>query len=137
MAKVDEIARDVFRISILGPHFNLQFNHFLIRDEEPLLFHAGYKRMFPELREAVTRLLNPQTIRWVSFSHFESDECGALNHWLETAPKAQAACSFVGAVVSVNDLDYFVKPNHFSVTYCKPAECGFRPIVHSWEALGV
>ena len=89
MAKVDEIAPDVFRISILEPQFNLQFNHFLIRDEEPLLFHAGYKRMFPELREAVTRLLNPESIRWVSFSH--SDECGALNHWLEIAPKAQAA----------------------------------------------
>src|SRR4249919_2778910 len=90
MAKVDEIAPDVFRISILEPQFNLQFNHFLIRDEEPLLFHAGYKRMFPELREAVTRLLNPESIRWVSFSHFESDECGALNHWLEISPKAQA-----------------------------------------------
>ena len=103
MPKVDEIAPDVFRISILEPQFNLQFNHFLIRDEEPLLFHAGYKRMFPELREAITRLLKPESIRWVSFSHFESDECGALNHWLEIAPKAQAACSFVGAVVSVND----------------------------------
>ena len=68
MAKVDEIAPDVFRISILEPQFNLQFNHFLIRDEEPLLFHAGYKRMFPELREAVTRLLSPESIRWVSFA---------------------------------------------------------------------
>jgi flavorubredoxin len=59
--------------------------------------------MFPELREAVTRLLSPENIRWISFSHFESDECGALNHWLEIAPKAQAACSLVGAMVSVND----------------------------------
>jgi len=103
MAKIDEIASNVFRISILAPQFNLQFNHFLIRDDESLLFHAGYKAMFPELREAVTQLLDPAKIRWISFSHFESDECGALNHWLEIAPKAEAACSMVGALVSVND----------------------------------
>jgi len=47
MPKVDEIAPDVFRISILEPQFNLQFNHFLIRDEEPLLFHAGANACFP------------------------------------------------------------------------------------------
>jgi len=103
MARIDEIAPNVFRISVLAPTFNLQFNHFLIRDDEPLLFHAGYKAMFPELREAVERLLNPAQIRWISFSHFESDECGALNHWLEIAPRAEAACSVVGAMVSVND----------------------------------
>jgi len=103
MAKIDEIAPNVFRISIVAPQFNLQFNHFLIRDDEPLLFHAGYKAMFPELREAVGRLLDPANIRWISFSHFESDECGALNHWLETAYRAETACSVVGALVSVND----------------------------------
>ena len=103
MAKIDEIAPNVFRISVVAPQFNLQFNHFLIRDDEPLLFHAGYKAMFPELREAVGRLLDPANIRWISFSHFESDECGALNHWLEIAPRAETACSVVGALVSVND----------------------------------
>ena len=103
MARIDEIAPNVFRISILAPQFNLQFNHFLVRDDDPLLFHTGYKAMFPELREAVTQLLDPAGIRWISFSHFESDECGALNQWLEIAPKAEAACSVVGALVSVND----------------------------------
>jgi len=103
MARIDEIAPDVFRISILAPQFDLQFNHFLVRDEDPLLYHAGYKGMFPELKETVTKLLDPAKIRWISFSHFESDECGALNHWLEIAPKAEAACSIVGALVSVND----------------------------------
>lgn len=138
MAKVDEIAPDVFRISILEPQFNLQFNHFLIRDEEPLLFHAGYKRMFPELREAVTRLLNPQSLRWVGFSHFESDECGALNHWLEIAPKAEAACSFVGAVVSVNDFairparglvqDEVLATGKYRFRFCSTAH-----IPHGWD----
>jgi hypothetical protein len=41
MAAIDEIARDVFRISIHVPAFDLQFNHFLVGDEEPLLVLLG------------------------------------------------------------------------------------------------
>src|SRR3989337_3566017 len=96
MAKVNEIAPDVYRISIYVPEFNLQFNHFLIKDDEPLLFHTGYKRMFPQLHDAVATIIKPSEIRWISFSHFDSDECGSLNQWLAVAPSAQAVCSVVG-----------------------------------------
>lgn len=59
MSKVTEIAPDVYRISIHVPEFNLQFNHFLIKDDEPLLFHTGLKAMFPQVRDAVSKLINP------------------------------------------------------------------------------
>jgi flavorubredoxin len=101
--KIDEIAPDVFRLSLYVPDFNLQFNHFLVRDEAPLLYHTGMRRMFPALREAVARLLDPATLRWVGFSHFEVDECGALNEWLAVAPHAQAVCSVVGSLVNMAD----------------------------------
>jgi flavorubredoxin len=42
-------------------------------------------------------------LRWIGFSHFESDECGALNEWLQVAPHSEAVCSFVGTMVMVND----------------------------------
>ena len=103
MAVIDEIARDVFRISIHVPAFDLQFNHFLVRDEEPLLFHAGMRQMFPALWEAVGQLIDPASLRWISWSHFEVDECGALNEWLARAPNAQAACGQVGAMVNITD----------------------------------
>jgi hypothetical protein len=45
--RIDEVATDLFRISLYVPQFDLQFNHFLIRDEEPLLFHTGLRGMFP------------------------------------------------------------------------------------------
>jgi hypothetical protein len=86
MAVVSEIAPDVYRISIYAPDIDLQFNHFLVRDEQPLLFHAGYKRMFGEINEAIGSLIDPARLRFISFSHFESDECGGLNGWLEQAP---------------------------------------------------
>jgi len=103
MALITEIAPEVYRISIYNPDIHLQFNHFLVRDDQPLLFHAGYRRMFDELREAVRTLIDPARLRYISFSHFESDECGGLNHWLELAPQAEAICGFVGAIVNLND----------------------------------
>ena len=103
MATIVEISPDVFRISIFVKEFDLQFNHFLVRDEEPLLYHAGMRRMFPELHGAVASLIDPATLRWISWSHFEVDEVGGLNHWLKEAPRAQAACSMVGALVNLND----------------------------------
>lgn len=103
MTRIDEIAPDIFRISVFVPQADMQFNQFLVRDEEPLLYHTGRKGLFPEIREAVARLIDPTQLRWIGFSHFESDECGSLNQWLEIAPHAQAVTGLVGAMVNVND----------------------------------
>jgi len=78
MARIDEIAPDLYRVSIYVPQFDLQFNHFLIKDDEPLLFHTGMRRMFPEVRDTVAQVIDPAALRWISWSHFEVDECGAL-----------------------------------------------------------
>jgi flavorubredoxin len=103
MAVINEIAPDVYRLSMYVADLDLQFNYFVVRDEEPLLFTTGYRATFPELQEAVATLIDPAQLRWIGFSHFESDECGALNQWLEVAPAAQPVCSFVGAAVNIND----------------------------------
>ena len=110
MTTIDEIAPDVFRLSIFVPALDMQFNHFLVRDEEPLLFHAGLRAMFPELRDAVATLIEPANLRHVAWSHFESDECGALNDWLQLAPQAQPVCTLVGKIVSVDD--FSIRPAH-------------------------
>lgn len=103
---IAEVADGIYRINtpldIPGGAFS--FNQYLIADEQPLLFHTGGRRLFPLVREAVSRVLDPTTLRWISFSHVESDECGSLNEWLAIAPNAQPLCSSVAAMVSVNDL---------------------------------
>ncbi len=110
MPIITEIAPDTYRISIYVPEIDLQFNHFLVKDDQPLLFATGLRAMFPLLREAVATLIDPAQLRWIGFSHFESDECGALNQWLEVAPAAQPVCNVVGAFVSVND--FAIRPAH-------------------------
>jgi flavorubredoxin len=104
MTTVTEVAPDVFAISTFVPEANMHFGQFLVRDDEPLLFHTGTRALFPVVRDAVRSVLDPATIRWIGFSHYEADECATLNDWLALAPQAEAACSMVGAIVSVNDV---------------------------------
>jgi flavorubredoxin len=104
---VHEIAAGIYRINtpveIPGAGaFN--FNQYLIVDEAPLLFHTGPRRMFPLVREAVRRVIPVARLRYVGFSHFEADECGALNEWLAAAPQAEPVCGRIAAMVSVNDV---------------------------------
>lgn len=103
MTTISEIAPDLFRLCTFVPEFNLQFNQFLVRDEEPLLFHTGPRALFGPVREAVATLLDPATVKWIAFSHFEADECGTLREWQALAPASTAVCSLVGKLVSVDD----------------------------------
>ena len=100
---IKEIAPDVYRLSTYIPEIDLQFSQFLVRDDEPLLFHTGMRVLFPQVLDAVSKVIEPARLRWIGFSHFEADECGALNEWLAVAPSAEPVCSTVGALVSVND----------------------------------
>ncbi|MEK9645436.1 MAG: MBL fold metallo-hydrolase [Alphaproteobacteria bacterium] len=102
-AAVDEIGPNLFRIACYNEAANFQFSSFLVRDDEPLLYHTNLRGFFGDVKEAVGSILDPARIRWVGFSHFESDECGALNDWLAAAPNAVPVCSFVGARTSVGD----------------------------------
>ena len=103
MTTITEIAPDIFRINTFIPEADLGFSQFLVRDDEPLLFHTGMRGLFPIVHESVAKLIDPSKLRWVGFSHFEADECGSLNEWQQVAPEATAVCSIVGKLVSVDD----------------------------------
>jgi flavorubredoxin len=106
--KINEIADDIYRLSVFVPQVmppaGFTFNHFLIRAEEPLLFHCGKRKMFPLLAEAVGKILPIEKLRWASFGHFESDECGSMNEWLAAAPHAELVHGMTGVRVSVEDM---------------------------------
>jgi flavorubredoxin len=107
--RVDEIAAGIFRISTPAPPAAIPggftFNQILIVDDEPLLFHTGLRRSFASTRQAVRHVLGDVArLRHVAFSHVEADECGALNEWLDAAPRAQAVCGVIAARVSIDDL---------------------------------
>ena len=105
---VDEIAEGLYRIcSYLpdaSPAEGITFNQFLLDAEDPLLFHCGPRLLFPDIAEAAGRIMDLDRLRWISFGHFESDECGSMNRWLAAAPDAELVVGEVTAQVSVADL---------------------------------
>jgi flavorubredoxin len=104
---VHEVADGIYRINTpvaLPGGAGFSFNQYLIVDDEPLLFHTGPRKMFALVREAVTRLLPVERLRYIGFSHVESDECGSLNEWLGVAPHSVPLCGAVAAMVSIEDM---------------------------------
>ncbi|MEY2475396.1 MAG: hypothetical protein QOG87_711 [Actinomycetota bacterium] len=100
---ITEINDGIYRVSTFIPDAGMNFNQFVIDAEEPMLFHTGHRQLFPLVSEAVRTVLDPASLRWISYGHFESDECGALNQWLHVAPGATAAQGATGVLVSLND----------------------------------
>lgn len=101
-----EVADGIYRINTPvalpgGARFN--FNQYLIEDDQPMLFHTGPRRLFPLVSEAVGNVVPVDTLRFVAVSHFEADECGALNEFLAAAPGAEPVGSRVAAMVSLAD----------------------------------
>jgi flavorubredoxin len=105
--KISEIADGIYRLSTyvpdIAPPAGFTFNQFLVLGDEPLMFHTGLRKMFTLNRDAVSRLVAPERLRWIAYGHFEADECGAMNEWLAVAPQAQAAHGQTGCLVSLND----------------------------------
>lgn len=105
---VHEVADGIYRINtsitIEGGPGGFSFNQYLVVDDEPLIFHTGPRKMFPLVREAVESVLPVERLRYIAFSHVESDECGSLNEWLAVAPDSSPVCGTVAAQVSISDL---------------------------------
>lgn len=103
---VHEVAEDVFRISTWVSDITpdgFSFNQYLVRADEPLLFHTGHRSMFGAVSEAVDSIVGLDALRWISFGHFESDECGAMNDLLAAAPRAQVVNGELACLVSINE----------------------------------
>jgi flavorubredoxin len=60
--------------------------------------------MFELTRRAIARVMPVERLRYVGLSHYEADECGAMNEFLAVAPAAVPLCGRVAAMVSVGDV---------------------------------
>ena len=105
---VNEIADGIYRLSTylpeIAPPAGFTFNQFLIAADEPLLFHTGPRGFFPLVAEAVATVVPVESVRWITFGHVESDECGSMNMWLAAAPQSQVAHGALGCMVSLDDM---------------------------------
>ena len=106
--KITEIADGIYRLSTyfteVAPPAGFTVNQFLVKGEDPLLFHCGMRGIFPLVSGAVAKIVPVDSVRWITFGHVESDECGSMNKWLEAAPRAQIAHGQTACMVSLQDL---------------------------------
>ena len=101
--RITEIANKIYHLSTYIEPADLRFNQVLIDADEPLLFHAGMKALFPLVSGAVSKIMPLEKLRWISYGHHEADESGAVNDWLSVAPQAQVAVGEIGCMLSAND----------------------------------
>ncbi len=102
---VTEISDGIYRLSTLTDAVpgGFTFNQFLVGAEQPLLFHTGLKGLFSSVSAAMASVVAVERLRWVSFGHWEADESGALNDWLQAAPSAELAVGTIDTMLSGND----------------------------------
>jgi flavorubredoxin len=138
-ATVNEIAPDIFRISIYPPGARVSFGCFLIRDEHPAMVETGLRGMFDLVYDAVRRLIDPATLRYLIIPHFEMDECGSLNQFLARAAQAEPVCSPVGGLVTLRD---FSERPPLVLGHGEPLVLGRKtlrtilaPWVHFWDSM--
>lgn len=137
---IDEIAQGIYRIStpVAALPGGFSFNQYLIVDEEPLLFHTGLRQSFPVVCEAIAAVMPIYRLRHVSFSHYEADECGALNEFLAAAPNATPLCGEVAALVSIGDMaDRAPRPlkegEHITIGTHRLRWLATPHLPHGWE----
>lgn len=102
--RVTEIADGIHQLATHIDEIDFGFNQYLVTGDEPLLFHTGMRQVFPLISGAVSQVVPVETMRWITFGHVESDECGSMNQWLAAAPRATVAQGQIGCMVSIGDL---------------------------------
>lgn len=103
---IQEVADGIYRINTpvaIPGAGDFSFNQYLLVDDAPLLFHTGQRQLFPLVSEAIGAVMPLEKLHYVGLSHFEADECGALNSFLAAAPQAVPVCSQIAAMVAIND----------------------------------
>lgn len=138
--RIDHVVGGVHRISTLDPEFGITFNQFLIDDERPALIHTGMHGLYEGVRDAVAQVLDPARLEYVGLLHFESDECGGMDRFLEGAPESTLVCSAMSVGLNLSGWKYAGKVQGF--TDGEVLDLGRHklrfletPHVHHWDSM--
>ena len=112
MIATTQIARGIYRVAfwdepdlvsagLLFPGTTI--NLFVIDADQPVLIQTGLRRTFGRVRDRVQAIVDPAKLRYLVIPHHEGDSSGAINLWLEVAPRAVPLCSDLCASLSLRD----------------------------------
>jgi flavorubredoxin len=100
------IFKDLYRLT-LAPNEHFEFNQFLVKDQKNCLVHTGKDLFFEPLYQMTKDLLGNESLHYIIFSHYEADECGSVNRWLEKFPDAQVVCN---KIANISLEDFLLRP---------------------------
>jgi flavorubredoxin len=95
--RIDHITGGIYRISSWNPQYGITFNQFLIDDDRPALIHTGEYGMYDDVRKAVAQVLDPSKLAYVTLLHWEGDENGGMDRFMDAAPES----TLVGSALSI------------------------------------
>jgi flavorubredoxin len=95
--RIDHIDGGIYRISTMAEPYGITFNQFLIDDERPALIHTGEYEAYESIRRAISEVLDPSKLAYVTLLHWEGDENGGMDRFLADAPGAE----LVGSALSI------------------------------------
>ena len=104
--RIDHITGGIYRISTMTDAYGITFNQFLIDDERPTLIHTGEHGSYENVRRAISEVLDPQRLAYVALLHWEGDENGGMDRFLEDAPNSTLACSALSAILNLSGWNY-------------------------------
>jgi flavorubredoxin len=141
-ARIDEIVDGIYRISTtVGlDGLDFQFNQFLIDDGRPALIHTGMYGLYDSIRGAISEVLDPSRLEYVILLHFESDECGGMDRFLDAAPNSALACSAASVQLNLSGWNYRGRvEGHQDGEVIDLGEHRLRfletPHVHHWDSM--
>ncbi|APM39861.1 MBL fold metallo-hydrolase [Clostridium kluyveri] len=92
-----EISKDLYQFSMHIPPMHFTLHQYLLLSEEPVLVSTGTVQQAKQILPQIKKLLNGKEIKYILFSHIESDECGGLPVFLKEYPNVITVCSELSA----------------------------------------
>jgi flavorubredoxin len=62
--------------------------------------------LYESVRDGVAEVLDPSKLEYVILLHFEADENGGMDRFLEGAPSSTLACSALSAILNLSGWNY-------------------------------
>jgi flavorubredoxin len=138
--RIDQIAGGIYRISTMTETYGITFNQFLIDDEQPTLVHTGEYGVYENVRTAIREVLDPATLANIVLLHWEGDENGGMDRFMQEAPRAE----LIGSALSIqlNATGFGLTERVRGFTDGEKLELGRHtlrfletPHVHHWDSM--
>ena len=92
-----EINKNLYQFSVHIPFMHFTLHQYLLLSKEPVLISTGTMQQAELILPEIKKLLNGKELKYILFSHMESDECGGLPVFVKEYPNVIAVCSELSA----------------------------------------